>query len=95
MKYKIGKLSHFVCLLPGDSISLNLTQQLDAWGIKKDTKVIHTEEICKSRTYTHWAFCDFGDDIDAVFLGGLKLEQFLIDKFPGIIKMEEKETLFV
>ena len=95
MKYKVGKLSTPVTMLPGDSISLNLSQALDGLGLKRSTEVIHTEEIHKMRSYTHWAFCDFGDDIDAIFLGGPKLEAFIVEKFPGITKVEKEEALFV
>lgn len=95
MKYKIGKLNTSILLLPGDAISLNLSLALDGLGLKRTTKVIHTEKIHQTRTYTHWAFCDFGDDIDAIFMGGPKLEQFLTEKFPGIVKVEQEEELFV
>jgi len=95
MKYKVGKLNSPVTLLPGDRINLNLTTQLDGLGLRSSTKLIHSEEIHTMRNYTHWAFCDFGDDIDAIFMGGPKLEQFLLEKFPGIVKIEQEEALFV
>ena len=86
MKYKIDELLLPIILNSGDSLNLTYTNM-------SGTELIHREAVTETRHYTHWAFCDFGK-ADAIFLGGVDLEQFLLDSFPQIQKVEIDEALF-
>jgi hypothetical protein len=78
-RYKIGKLNYAVYLNPGDQFKLTHTQ-VDKNGDK--TTILHTEEITRSVTCTHYAVLSTPFSM-GMMIGTDELENFLEESFPG------------
>jgi hypothetical protein len=78
-RYKIGKLDHAVYLSPGDQFRLTYTQAEEN-GDK--TTILHTEEITRIMTCTHYAVLSTPFSM-GMMIGTYELENFLEESFPG------------
>lgn len=78
-KYKIGKLDYAVHLHPGDQFKLTHTQ---VYKNGEKTALLHTEEITKKMTCTHYAVLSTPFSMGMI-IGTAELENFMEESFPG------------
>ncbi len=87
VRYKVGTMRRAV-MQPGDKLCLSLTN----FG---ERTVVHEEKFTSPKIYTHWAFVDIPNIGDAIFCGNDQLEDYIIETFPGCVKVKSEEALLI